>query len=83
VKTARLARLQALLGEHQRRFAEGCVGGTVEILLEKPGRQQGQLVGRSPWLQPVIVDAKALQIGDSIQVRITAAGSNSLFAEQV
>lgn len=80
VKTERLARLQARLTEHQHRFAETCVGKTVEILLEKPGRHTNQLIGRSPWLQPVIVDAKDLQIGDSITVRITEAGSNSLFA---
>ena len=39
------------------------------------------MVGRSPWLQPVIVDEKAGEIGDIIKVRITRAGRNSLFAE--
>ncbi len=43
--------------------------------------QAGQMVGRSPWLQPVIVDEKAGEIGDIIQVRITRTGYNSLFAE--
>ena len=50
------------------------------LLIEKPGRRPGQLVGRSPWLQPVIVDEKAGEIGDIVQVRITRAGRNSLFA---
>ena len=83
VKSERLSRLQALLAAHQRRFAENCVGRTIDLLLEKPGRHEGQAVGRSPWLQPVIVDAKSSQIGDSIEVRITRAGANSLFAERV
>ena len=83
VKSERLQRLQAHLGADQRRFAENCVGRTIDLLLEKPGRHAGQIVGRSPWLQPVIVDAKSSQIGDSIRVRITRAGANSLFAERV
>jgi tRNA-2-methylthio-N6-dimethylallyladenosine synthase len=81
VKTERLARLQALLLEQQQAFMQSMIGKTIDLLLEKPGRMPGQLIGRSPWLQSVNVDAKSSQIGDIIQVRITAAGPNSLFAE--
>ena len=35
------------------------VGTTIDVLIEKPGRQAGQIVGRSPWLQPVHVDETA------------------------
>ncbi|MQX46040.1 tRNA (N6-isopentenyl adenosine(37)-C2)-methylthiotransferase MiaB [Sinorhizobium medicae] len=83
VKAKRLEILQALLIKQQRGFAEACVGREIDLLLEKPGRMPGQLVGRSPWLQPVNVDAKASQIGDIIRVRITKAGPNSLFAEMI
>ncbi len=87
VKSARLERLQALLIRQQREFAQECVGREIDLLLEKPGRMEGQLVGRSPWLQSVIIDTKAskngdnIKIGDIIRVRITEAGPNSLFAE--
>jgi tRNA-2-methylthio-N6-dimethylallyladenosine synthase len=81
VKDERLQRLQAVLAKHQRDFAVGLVGKTIDLLVEKPGRQPGQRVGRSPWLQPVIVDEKAGEIGDIIRVRITRAGPASLFAE--
>lgn len=81
VKTERLARLQELLLQQQKQFAEACVGKEIDLLLEKPGRNAGQLIGRSPWLQSVNVDAKTSQIGDIIRVRITSTGSNSLFAE--
>jgi tRNA-2-methylthio-N6-dimethylallyladenosine synthase len=81
VKTERLARLQALLLDQQQAFMQSMIGKTIDLLLEKPGRMPGQLIGRSPWLQSVNVDAKSSQIGDIIQVRITAAGPNSLFAE--
>ncbi|MCK3776091.1 tRNA (N6-isopentenyl adenosine(37)-C2)-methylthiotransferase MiaB [Ensifer sesbaniae] len=83
VKAKRLERLQALLFSQQRAFAESCVGREIDLLLEKLGRMPGQLVGRSPWLQPVNVDAKASQIGDIIKVRIIKAGPNSLFAEMI
>ncbi len=81
VKAERLERLQALLLKQQQEFAESCIGKTIDLLLEKPGRMGGQLIGRSPWLQSVNVDAKASQIGDIIKVRITGTGTNSLFAE--
>jgi tRNA-2-methylthio-N6-dimethylallyladenosine synthase len=81
IKAKRLERLQALLLKQQQEFAESCVGKTIELLLEKPGRMSQQLIGRSPWLQSVNVDAKASQIGDIIKVRITGTGTNSLFAE--
>ncbi len=83
VKAERLERLQALLFRQQREFAAGCVGKQIDLLLEKPGRRPGQLVGRSPWLQPVNIDAKGSEIGDIIRVRITDAGPNSLFAQAI
>ncbi|MGO4438685.1 tRNA (N6-isopentenyl adenosine(37)-C2)-methylthiotransferase MiaB [Rhizobium sp. RAF56] len=81
IKAERLERLQALLLKQQQEFAQGCIGKVIDLLLEKPGRMPGQLIGRSPWLQSVNVDAKASQIGDIINVRITGTGTNSLFAE--
>ena len=81
VKAERLERLQALLLKQQHDFAASLVGRTMDILLEKPGRMPGQLIGRSPWLQSVNVNAKDMKIGDIIHVRITATGPNSLFAE--
>ncbi|WP_353011906.1 tRNA (N6-isopentenyl adenosine(37)-C2)-methylthiotransferase MiaB [Mesorhizobium sp. M0854] len=81
VKDERLQRLHALLLKQQQHFGASLVGRTIDTLIEKPGRQASQKVGRSPWLQPVIVDEKAGEIGDIIQVRITKTGYNSLFAE--
>lgn len=83
VKTERLERLQALLLKQQADFATSCVGKTIDLLLEKPGRMPGQVIGRSPWLQSVNVDAKTSQIGEIISVRIIGTGPNSLFAEPV
>lgn len=80
-KDERLQRLQALLMEQQGKFAVGLVGRTIDALIEKPGRQPGQIVGRSPWLQPVILDETAGEIGDIVKARIIRVGQTSLFAE--
>ncbi|MGI9357714.1 MAG: tRNA (N6-isopentenyl adenosine(37)-C2)-methylthiotransferase MiaB [Rhizobiaceae bacterium] len=81
VKTERLARLQALLTDQQTAFNRGCVGKTIDVLLEKPGRHDSQLIGRSPWLQSVVVDAAAGHIGDIVSVKIADTNTNSLLAE--
>jgi tRNA-2-methylthio-N6-dimethylallyladenosine synthase len=81
VKDERLQRLQALLMEQQGGFAVSLLGRTIDALIEKPGRQPGQIVGRSPWLQPVILDETAGEIGDIVKARIIRVGQTSLFAQ--
>jgi tRNA-2-methylthio-N6-dimethylallyladenosine synthase len=80
VKAERLQRLQALLNEQAQAFAQSCVGRTFDVLLEKPGRYEGQMIGRSPYLQPVHLDARGHKAGDIVRVRVTAVMSNSLRA---
>ena len=79
VKAERLQRLQALLAEQQRAFNASCVGRTLPVLIEKPGRKPGQWVGRSPYLQPVHIPAGAGTVGEIVDVAIDAAEGNSLF----
>jgi tRNA-2-methylthio-N6-dimethylallyladenosine synthase len=81
VKTERLYRLQDALNRHQKAFNAGCAGKTFDVLFEKPGRYAGQLVGRSPYLQPVQVMAPSSMIGEVHRVRITEVSANSLFGE--
>lgn len=81
VKVERLARLQALLEEQRRAFNHGTIGRTVDVLLEKPGRHPGQLAGKSPYLQPVQIEANGQQVGEVVPVRIVRASTNSLFGE--
>jgi tRNA-2-methylthio-N6-dimethylallyladenosine synthase len=79
VKLERLHRLQAVLARQQATFSAQWVGRTFEVLFEKPGRHAGQIVGRSPYLQPVQVTAGKEFIGKVAPVLITEAGPNSLF----
>ncbi len=78
-KSERLQRLQALLTQQQRAFNASFVGHTLDVLLEKPGRLPGQLVGRTPYLQAVQVMAPASRIGEIVPVTIADLGSFSLF----
>ena len=79
VKSERLRRLQRAIDAGQAAFNSSCLGRTFDVLFERPGRHAGQLVGRSPYLQPVQATAPQSLIGDIAAVTITEIGSNSLF----
>ena len=83
VKTERLLRLQAEVVQQTQLFNASCVGQTMPVLLEKPGRYEGQLIGRSPYLQSVHVSAKDLRIGDIASIEIKAVGPNSLSGQYI
>lgn len=82
VKSERLQQLQALLTEQQQQFMGSLVGKTLPVLLEKPGRMDQQLIGRSPWLQPVVCDETVGSIGDIVDVRISGTETNSLMSDK-
>jgi tRNA-2-methylthio-N6-dimethylallyladenosine synthase len=73
----RLQRLQAKITEHQLAFNRSTVGRDTQVLIERRGRHDGQMIGRSPWLQSVHVETKA-QPGDIVDVTLLAAGPNSM-----
>jgi len=77
VMDERLQRLQALLGAQQHAFNQASVGKRTAVLLERPGRKPGQLIGKSPWLQSVHLETDAA-IGDLVEVELLSAGPNSL-----
>jgi tRNA-2-methylthio-N6-dimethylallyladenosine synthase len=79
IKSERLQRLQQAIDASQASFNRSCLGRTFDVLFERDGRHAGQLVGRSPYLQPVQVTAPASLIGEIAAVTITEVGSNSLF----
>jgi tRNA-2-methylthio-N6-dimethylallyladenosine synthase len=79
VKSERLTRLQAAIDRNQSAFNRGCIGRTFDVLFERTGRHPGQLVGRSPYLQPVQVDAPTALIGTVVPVTVTGIATNSLF----
>ncbi len=77
----RLQKLQAQIVSDQTAFNDKTVGRTTDVLLERPGKFAGQLIGKSPWLQSVHVLAPDLSIGDIVTVQITDSGPLSLKGE--
>ena len=83
VKSERLVRLQNLLTAQQVAFNQTCVGRTLPVLIEKPGRQEGQMIGRSPYLQSVHLDIEKQALGNIVNAKILAVGPNSLSGQYV
>ncbi|MBO6777721.1 MAG: MiaB/RimO family radical SAM methylthiotransferase, partial [Marinibacterium sp.] len=82
VADERLQALQALITRHQREVQDNMVGREVRVLLEKPGRLPGQMVGKSEYLHAVHMPADDLSVGDLAKVRIVDSGANSLAGER-
>ncbi|RYH01895.1 tRNA (N6-isopentenyl adenosine(37)-C2)-methylthiotransferase MiaB [Salipiger sp. IMCC34102] len=78
VMNDRLQRLQTLLTEQQQRLQAAMVGREVGVLFEKPGRIEGQMIGKSDHLHAVFAEAPASVRGQVRRVRIVEAGPNSL-----
>jgi tRNA-2-methylthio-N6-dimethylallyladenosine synthase len=78
VKEERLARLQDLLNRQQTAFNAATVGRTLPVLFERAGRQPGQIVGRSPYLQPIHAVGPERLIGEIAPVTVAAATRGSL-----
>jgi tRNA-2-methylthio-N6-dimethylallyladenosine synthase len=78
VKDARLAELQTRLAAQHGAFNRAGIGRTMPVLFEKPGRHPGQVAGRSPYLQAVVVAAPARIIGEIRDVQIVSLNTNSL-----
>jgi tRNA-2-methylthio-N6-dimethylallyladenosine synthase len=77
IKEDRLARLHERIEAHQLAFNAGTVGLNTQILIERRGRLEGQMIGRSPWLQSVHVKTDAAP-GDLVDVTLIAAGPRSM-----
>ena len=73
----RLQRLQAALNRDQAAFNTATVGRICTVLIERPGKRPGQMLGKSPWLQSVVVDTDA-PIGSLLEVEIVSGGPNSI-----
>ncbi len=78
VKIERLARLQDLLQAQQLAFNKASVGKEVSVLLDRPGKKEGQLLGKTPYAQSVYVDALPHVFGECVTVNIEKAFLNGL-----
>ena len=73
----RLQRLQARINRHQLAFNQSKIGVETDVLVERKGRNPGQMIGRSPWLQSVHVETAA-EAGAIVGITLIGAGPNSM-----
>ena len=81
VKSERLSALQQLLDAQQMAFNKNCEGDTMSVLVERVGGYEGQMTGRSPFMQSVYFEGSDDQLGQILPMRITQGRQNSLTAE--
>lgn len=79
----RLKRLQTLITSQQVAMQEAMVGRHVNVLFEKPGRNPGQMIGKSDYLHSVHVDGPADLRGQIAVVEIVESKTNSLMGRLV
>jgi tRNA-2-methylthio-N6-dimethylallyladenosine synthase len=81
VKSERLIVLQDLLRSQQLEFNKQLIGKDIDVMFDKEGKYNRQIIGKSPYLQSVIVETDDNIIGKIKKVHITKAGLNSLTGE--
>jgi tRNA-2-methylthio-N6-dimethylallyladenosine synthase len=77
-KASRLARLQALIEEQRLAFNQRSVGLRFQVLFDKRGRREGQVIGRSPYMQSVFAEGAPSMIGALAEVEILGLEPHSL-----
>ncbi len=78
VKDKRLQELQALLFAQQTRINESMAGKVLPVLFDRKGQKPGQLLGKTPYMQSVYVDAPERLFGEIVDVAIARAFQNGL-----
>lgn len=83
VKSDRLSALQQLLDAQQMAFNKSAEGTEMDILIERAGGRDGQMTGRSPYMQSVYLDGSVDDIGKIRRMKIIEGRQNSLLAEAI
>ena len=81
IKADRLAALQQLLDAQQMAFNKTFEGQKIDVLIEKMGSRNGQVTGRSPFMQSVYMEGEHNQLGQVVTVTVKEARQNSLLVE--
>lgn len=84
IKVERLNILQKELSKQQLQFNESCVGKIIPVLFEKPGKFDGHIVGKTPYMQSAYIDNvdKSL-IGKIVNVKINKGSAISVSGEVI
>jgi tRNA-2-methylthio-N6-dimethylallyladenosine synthase len=83
IKAERLEELQSCINQLQLNFNQSFAGKTVDVLFERDGKIAGQIVGKTPYMQSVVVNADNSLFGNLLPIKIKAGHGNSLAGEIV
>jgi len=83
VKDERLQVLLACMREQARAAMQRQVGKVLDVLVEKPGRREGDMEGRTPDFKIVHFRGQSRQIGQIMPMRIVEAYGQSLRGELI
>ncbi|MDP5370204.1 MAG: radical SAM protein, partial [Pseudomonadota bacterium] len=83
MKVERLAELQELLNEQQLAFNQSKVGTVQKVLVDREGKREGQLSGKTPFMQSIHFDGNERWQGQTVDVRVLKALPNSVVGEIV
>ena len=83
IADARLQELQALILDQQHAAQAAMVGREISVLYEKPGRRDGQMVGKSEHLMAVHLEDPTGKVGELVRARVVSSSANSLAADRL
>ena len=83
IKSNRLSKLQETIFLYQQQFQQNLIGSVQPVLVEKIGKFEDQYVGRTPYMNPVVLNSKQNQIGKIIPVKLNSTNGLSLTGEYV
>lgn len=83
IKSARLAELQDLLNEQQLAFNQSKEGQTLEVLFDREGKLENQIVGKTAYMQSVTLKGDSSLFGNFLMVKINHGYGNSLSGELI
>ena len=78
IKSVRLYKLDELLNENQREFNTSCIGKEMICLFEGNDKTGNNLLFRTPYMQPCIVEKPDFEISPLQKIKITDANKASL-----
>lgn len=83
IKTERLYRLQDLLNKQQFAFNKSFIGKSLDVLFERNGKHEDQLIGKTPYLQSIYVNGHKRLKGEILETKIINAKQNGLAGELI
>lgn len=81
VKAERLQRLQNLIMDQQLTFNQSFIDKIELVLFDRIGNRPGQIIGKTPYMQSVPIEAPARLVGQILPVKFSSVTASSLKGE--